>query len=282
MKNLILVTGLVFLFLSCHQPGQEGHTMDSVVQKPVDSINADSDNFVKSEAPDAGTKMGQGYCLSRHNNGMSQSPINILSFEADKYKSKNIQLRFNTQIVAVENLGHTIQVDFKDGSLCLADGKNYMSKQFHFHTPSEHMIDGMTFPLEMHIVNILKDSGVKKQPSYLVVGILFKMGKANKLFDEFLRDIPKEESEKDSLSTGTAKLNDLSPLMLNGLDGDSFYTYDGSLTTSPFSETVHWVVLKQIVEASPDQIIAIEKMEGNNARHIQAIYDRKVASARVE
>jgi carbonic anhydrase len=30
------------------------------------------------------------------------------------------------------------------------------------------------------------------------------------------------------------------------------------------------------LEASEEQIMAIEKMEGNNARHIQAINDRKV------
>lgn len=282
MKNLIFVSGLAFLFMSCHQPDQKAQEKEASDQNPTDSIHVVSDNVVKSEAPDAETKMDQGYCLSRHNNGMAQSPINILTFDADKFKSKNIPIRFNTQIIAVENLGHTIQVDFKNGSVCQADGKIYTSNQFHFHTPSEHMIDGMTFPMEMHIVNVLKDSNANKEPSYLVVGILFKMGKENNLLNEFLKDIPKEESEKDSLPSGTVNLNDLSPLMFSGSDGNSFYTYDGSLTTAPFTERVHWVILKQIVEASPDQIIAIEKMEGNNARHIQAIYDRKVASARIE
>jgi carbonic anhydrase len=32
------------------------------------------------------------------------------------------------------------------------------------------------------------------------------------------------------------------------------------------------------MEASPEQIEEIEKMEGNNARHVQALYDRKVLS----
>jgi carbonic anhydrase len=280
MKSLI-VGLMVFLFLSCHQPEQKNNEKEAAAQKPVDSTHVDGDNFVKSEAPDAGTKMDQGYCLSRHNNGMAQSPINILTFVADKDISRNLPIRFNTQIVAVENLGHTIQVDFKGGSECQADGRTYTSKQFHFHTPSEHMIDGMTFPMEMHIVNILNDSSNKEKPSYLVVGILFKMGKENKLLSEFLAHVPKEESEKDSLPTGTVNITDLSPQLFNGGPGNSFYSYDGSLTTAPFTERVHWVILKQIVEASPEQIIAIEKMEGNNARHIQEIYDRKVASSKL-
>ena len=144
------------------------------------------------------------------------------------------------------------------------------------------MIDGMTFPMEMHIVNILKDTPVSKKTSYLVVAILFKMGKENKLLNEFLHDIPKEESEKDTLSSSIVHLMDLSPLFVSGSAGNNFYTYEGYLTTGPFSESVHWVILKQIVEASPEQIISIEKMEGNNARHIQAINNRKVASTRNE
>src|SRR4051794_40730334 len=120
MKNLMLVS-LVLLFLSCNRHDQKIHQKEAVVQKAADSVPVDSDNLVKSEAPDAGTKMDQGYCLSRHNNGMAQSPINILTFNADKYKSRNIPIHFNTQIIAVENLGHTIQVDFTRGSVCNAD-----------------------------------------------------------------------------------------------------------------------------------------------------------------
>ena len=278
----MIVSGLALFWFSCHQPEQKADGKKVEVQVPVDSIQAESDNFVKSEAPDTRTKMEQGYCLPRHHNGIAQSPINILTFDADKYKSRNIPVRFNTQIIAVENLGHTIQVDFSDGSVCLADGKMYTSKQFHFHTPSEHMIDGMTFPMEMHIVNILKDSNINNKPSYLVVGILFKMGKENKLLNEFLKDIPKEESAKGLLPSGKANIKDLSRLLFNGSDANLFYMYDGSLTTSPFTESVHWVILKQILEASPDQITAIEKIEGNNARHIQAIYDRKIASTQIQ
>jgi len=32
------------------------------------------------------------------------------------------------------------------------DGVTYRLKQFHFHTPSEHTINGMAYPLEMHMV----------------------------------------------------------------------------------------------------------------------------------
>ena len=233
-----------------------------------------SGNQVKSEAPDAKTKVEQGYALPRETDEAAQSPINIITSHAGKQKEEEISFSFHTYIKAAENLGHTIQVDFNPGSNCLVNGKGYNTKQFHFHTPSEHLVDGMTFPMEMHIVNVLEDSD-KTNPSYMVVGILFKMGAENKFIQEFLSKVPHEEGSKNELQNDEVKLEDLLSVIPKK-ELNSYYTYHGSLTTPPYTESVRWVVLKSIVEASEEQIMAIEKMEGNNARHIQALHDRKI------
>jgi len=39
------------------------------------------------------------------------------------------------------------------GAKTTVNGKEFELKQFHFHTPSEHTIDGEYFPLEMHMVH---------------------------------------------------------------------------------------------------------------------------------
>jgi len=36
--------------------------------------------------------------------------------------------------------------------------------------------------------------------------------------------------------------------------------------------------MKHVVEASEEQVMTLEKLEGNNARHVQAVNDRKVYS----
>jgi carbonic anhydrase len=145
MKKLINIVGIGFFLLSCNSNIQQTHKEDTVATLRADTAAVAGDNIVKSEAPDAGTKVDQEYCFSRHNNGVAQSPINIFTMDAIADDGMNHSVRFQTDVVAAENLGHTVQVDFKEGSICLAEGKQYFARQFHFHPPSEHMIDGMTF-----------------------------------------------------------------------------------------------------------------------------------------
>jgi carbonic anhydrase len=265
---------IMILNVACKNSTGNETQGDSTTNAEVRKEAILGDNLVKSEAPDAATKTEQGYALPRIDDGLAQSPINIISDSTVTDRNQFIAIKFNTGITVVENLGHTIQLDFKEGSTLIAGGKTYSSRQFHFHTPSEHMIDGMTFPLEMHIVNVLKDSNAQKSPQYLVVGLLFKMGRENKFIKEFLNAIPAEE-KKDTLPPDMANLEDLfNAIPKNALSG--YYSYRGSLTTPPYSETVDWFVKKYIFEASAEQINTIEKMEGDNARHVHALYARKV------
>jgi carbonic anhydrase len=273
-KILILLILLNFIF-ACNSPEMQENKKDSAESVVVQKDSLTGGNFVKSEAPDATTKVTQGYALPRFDDKQTQSPVNIITDSTVTDTHHSIILKFNTGISAVENLGHTIQLDFKAGSTTLVDSRVYFSKQFHFHTPSEHLIDGMTFPMEMHIVNISKDSAVGDHPRYLVVAFLFKMGRENKFIKEFLNAIPAEEG-KDSLSPGAVNFEDLFNEIPKNEQG--YFSYKGSLTTPPYSETVDWLVKKYILEASPEQIFKIEKMEGDNARHVQAINSRKIMS----
>ncbi len=277
LSAIIFCLSILFLF-SCNGPTKEQQKAPDSPTMLAEHPAADSllsDNEVKAEAPDAKIKIEYGYALPKHAAEVVQSPINIISGKADKEEREQVSFAFHPAINAVENLGHTIQLDFKEGSTCAFNGKNYASKQFHFHTPSEHLVDGITFPMEMHIVNVLNDSTNVNKPSYLVVAVLFKMGVENKFIKEFLDKIPKAEGEKNALQTGEVNLNDLLSQFL-GKQIKSYYAYKGSLTTPPYTESVQWIILKHVVEASEDQIMTIEKLEGNNARHVQALNDRKV------
>jgi carbonic anhydrase len=269
----------ILLLFACNGTSKEQQktSASNISNDHAQTDTLSGDNVVKAEAPDANIKTEQGYALPRHTDRLAQSPINIISGNAEKAGKEQISFDFHSDIDAAKNLGHTIELEFKEGSTCTVNGKNYVSRQFHFHTPSEHLVDGITFPMEMHIVNTLSDSVNANKSSYLVLAVLFKIGAENKFIKEFLNKIPNEEGGKNTLQTGDVRLEDLfSQFTKNEIK--SYYTYKGSLTTPPFTESVQWVILKHIVEASEDQIMTIEKMEGNNARHVQAINDRKIYS----
>lgn len=229
-----------------------------------------NNNFAHTPDPD---KQKELYILPGLEHGLLQSPINILSFKEKTTEAHEVTLHFQDEIEAVQNLGHTVQLDFSEGSTISYDGLTYTFKQIHFHTPSEHLIDGITFPMEMHVVTNVPAEDKDDFPRYLVVGFLFKMGKANKFIDDFLNLIPKTGDTATPLKSGTVKVRDV----FTGTeqrDVENYYHYRGSLTTPPYTETVEWFVYKDIIEASPEQIATINVIQGDNARRIQGTFGR--------
>ena len=59
-----------------------------------------------------------------------------------------------------------------------------------------------------------------------------------------------------------------------------YYTFDGSLTTPPCSEGVRWFVLKAPATFSAAEIAAFAKLYPMNARPVQPLHGREVASSR--
>jgi carbonic anhydrase len=200
---------------------------------------------------------GVAYLLAEASERTSQSPINIVSSRTVAGKHE-VKFNYKASNEHVDNLGHTVKVTYDAGSSLEYDGTRYDLVQFHFHTPSEHLLDGVTYPMEMHLVHAEHD-----HPEHLlVVGVLFKEGQGHPLLDRLVADVPAhagEHADKD------AQL-DASSILARG---DGYYHYDGSLTTPPYSETVTWLVLDQPHQAAAEQIEALNRIEGNNARHIQ-------------
>jgi carbonic anhydrase len=231
------------------------------------------ENSMQTKSPESLAQDSLAYSLPGSDPGAHQSPINIFTNRTrEEHEQHQFVVHFQDEITAVENLGHTIQLDFKQGSTINVGGITYNFKQMHFHTPSEHLIDGITFPMELHIVSATENPA---SPQYLVIAILFKMGEESKFINEFLNTIPDHEHSKTDTKVGSIRFTDLLSLSPSGELGHHYH-YKGSLTTPPYTESVNWFVLKQIFEASPEQIKAINKLEGDNARHIKDKNNRLV------
>jgi len=220
------------------------------------------------------------YSLPGLKHGLLQSPINILSDESEQGEH-NVTFNFKDKINKVQNLGHTVQLEFEPGSTVNVDDKTFEFKQIHFHTPAEHLIDGITYPMEMHVVNTLVGQTEEDTTEYLVISFLFRMGKKNKFIDEFIHLIPGDKKESEDVATGTVNLRNLVTYnpAYNPKEVIKFYFfYKGSLTTPPYTESVNWFVMKTIIDASPLQIQQINQIQGDNARRIQAQYGRSISN----
>ena len=198
-----------------------------------------------------------------------QSPVNIVPGR-EIGASHKVLVHYQTSKERVANLGHTVRVEYDSGSYLTYDGKDYQFKQFHFHTPSEHQVAGVNYPMEMHIVHTNEKSGTK-EPEYCVVAVFFIEGIESDFLNQFLDAIPTEK--EDIFETVDKKVN--AAIMIPD-ELHQFYNYRGSLTTPPFTESVNWIVLKQPKTASKDQLEKIKSIEGNNARRIQFLYDRVI------
>jgi len=207
--------------------------------------------------------------------GLIQSPVNILTSQtSDTVRHKITVIRPDTLKAAdVVNTGHSVQLDFDPGAGVQFDGMKYHFLQGHFHTPSEHQVDGITYPMEMHFVSMADKVEESDDPQYLVLGVFFKMGAENKFIQAFIDKIPETEKDTTLLNEKPVYINDL---LEKGEAFNDYYYYKGSLTTPPYTETVRWVIMKKVLEASPAQIQRINELEGNNARHVQALFGRKI------
>lgn len=142
-------------------------------------------------------------------------------------------------------------------------GVTYGLVQFHWHTPSEHLLSARDYPIEMHFVH--QDASGHT----LVVGVWVRPGPSNPTLGRLYDHLVSECSTADHV--GHIDVGALLPRR------HTSYRYDGSLTTAPYTEGVQWVMLTDPITASPRQIDRFRTMfPTGNRRDVQDINDRVV------
>lgn len=188
--------------------------------------------------------------------GKNQSPVDLTGFKNPFMYP--LKIKYETGSTEFINNGHTVQVNFKEGSELYIDKKVYKLKQFHFHTPSENRLYGKDFPMEAHLVHAT-DSG-----ALAVVAVMFSGGfNDNPFLAKFMAKMPLTKGAKNDLIKENLNAFDMLP------DDKNYYRFNGSLTTPPCSEGVLWLVLKNPVPISDNQLNAFRKVMGKNNRPVQ-------------
>jgi len=203
--------------------------------------------------------------------GHSQSPVDLgasvthgkVKVDLD-YKTTSLNIAHNEMVDDIVDNGHTIQITTQAGSVLKLGDNVYHLKQFHFHTPSEHTLDGKPLPMEMHMVHQNDDGKLA------VLGVLIEEGMANKNIEKIIPYLPNAAGDAKHLADIHIELN----LQIPG--NREAYHYTGSLTTPPCSENVEWLVLKEKLKFSAEQIKAFSSRMHNNSRPVQPLYGRQI------
>ena len=194
--------------------------------------------------------------------GTRQSPIDMVNGVFTVLQASDVQLTVNDMPGGAdfENLGTTVEVITQGGTLGSA-GKQFELKQYHFHLPSEHLDNGTSHAMEMHMVF------ESAQKEVAVVGVYIDV--ADQRPTAVLETV---FSVVDKISTPGTKVK-TPPLVMsevvNALKANSFQAYSGSLTTPPCSEGVSWHVSNARLAVSPATFAKARDVIGFNSRFPQ-------------
>lgn len=194
--------------------------------------------------------------------GQAQSPVDIRGPFGKA--TQVLKTDYKTGPLKILNNGHTIQVNIAPGSKMWVNSEQFELLQFHFHKPSEELIDGKPAAMVAHFVH-KSESG-----KLAVIGVLLKETGENRFLKSIWQNAPKVEGPEVEVAGTTINPTNLLPTTLK------FWTYEGSLTTPPCTEGVSFFILKNPAHISRDQLEAFPfKM---NARPVQPLNGRKILS----
>ncbi len=194
--------------------------------------------------------------------GTEQSPIDIVSGAAVSGPSTP-RIMYQSSESTVTNDGHTVWASATGPNVVSDDGKTYDLIDMHFHSESEHTLDGVSEPLELHFMNKSSDG------SMVAVAVFARVGADNWAAQSFVDASNGGEGETTSKST-TINWAHLLPTVQDS------YVYQGSLTTPPCTEGVKWVVLRTPIEFSAEQMDTLQKAFKGNNRPSQPVGSREI------
>ncbi|XP_078447594.1 alpha carbonic anhydrase 1, chloroplastic-like [Wolffia australiana] len=196
-------------------------------------------------------------------NGTRQSPIDIVTAAAVVDTSlKPLCSAYNAANATLVDNGFNVMVKYgEEAGVIVIDGKDYKLGQVHWHSPAEHTIDGVRYPVEIHLVHVNANGGIS------IVAILYKYGQPDPFLSqlkEIVGLLSKEVHNGNPHANVTAGVVGTKALAYKTC---KYYRYVGSLTTPPCTENVIWNVLGKVMEMSEEQATSLSSLLERDCRH---------------
>lgn len=190
--------------------------------------------------------------------GKEQSPVNI-----DRVQKKSLPLGINYHngLFKIEKEQYTVTlIPLNNTNSINLNGTNYPLQAFHFHTPSEHTINGVHSDLEIHFIH----EDMKK--SVVSISVLVNSGRLNKEFQKIMNPNLMDEDNEEKI----VKINLQSFIPYTSKK----VSYNGSFTTPPCTEGIKWIVFNKPIQFSDEQIHFYQNYFNPNSRPVQPLNGR--------
>ncbi|TEA28656.1 hypothetical protein DBR06_SOUSAS33210006 [Sousa chinensis] len=161
----------------------------------------------------------------------------------------------------------------------------YRLRQFHLHWGSsddhgsEHSVDGVKYAAELHLVHWNSKynsfgSALKQPDGVAVVGIFLKIGHEKHEFQLLLDALDKIKTKTLRQAMRMRPLTALGPAVSQGKEAPfpnfdpsclfpacrDYWTYHGSFTTPPCEECIVWLLLKEPITVSHEQMAKLRSL----------------------
>ncbi|XP_039126923.1 alpha carbonic anhydrase 7-like [Dioscorea cayenensis subsp. rotundata] len=202
--------------------------------------------------------------------GQLQSPIDLSDKRVQVLDNLgDIRHNYKPSNAIMKNRGHDIMNGKMGAGEMWLNGTEYILKQLHWHSPSEHTINGHEYDMELHMVHESKDKKIA------VVGTLYRIGQPDSFLtkmEDYLEELAGEKGEE-------VKIGKVNPREVNK-GSRKYYRYMGSLTTPPCTEGVVWTIVDKTRTVSKHQLNllreAVHDETETNARPTQPDNDRAI------
>lgn len=228
-------------------PGKIEHTED---------VTEHHWGYVGEIGPEHWAELGYPEC-----SGYEQSPIDIPA--GTLLHNADITFNYDPSELTIVNNGHSIKVEYDEGSSIDVENNTFQLLQLHFHSLSENTIMGEHSDMEMHLVHRNNES------EYAVIGIMIESGTENNAYAPVWEHLPAEMGDVQTIRGTNVNAFDMLP------ENRAYYRFDGSFTTPPCTEGVKWFLMSTPVELSTEQINAFKEIYSNNYRPVQPRNDRE-------